>query len=66
MWCKILRIVFSANVEQSLKGICIEVSKWFDIAFIETGRDQDHVLIERIPMESETKISRAAESITKK
>ena len=65
---KYRRIVFSANVEQSLKEICIEISKRFDIAFIEIGTDQDHVhfLIQSVPMESPTKIIRTVKSITAK
>ena len=65
---KYRRIVFSTNVEQSLKEICIEISKRFDIAFIEIGTDQDHVhfLIQSVPMESPTKIIRTVKSITAK
>jgi len=65
---KYRRIIFSGNVEQSLKEICIEISKRFDIAFIEIGTDQDHVhfLIQSVPMESPTKIIRTVKSITAK
>ena len=65
---KYRRIVFNANVEQSLKEICIEISKRFDIAFIEIGTDEDHVhfLIQSVPMESPTKIIRTVKSITAK
>ena len=65
---KYRRIVFSINVEQSLKEICLEISKRYDIAFIEIGADQDHVhfLIQSVPMESPTKIIRTAKSITAK
>ncbi len=65
---KYRRIVFSINVEQSLKEICLEISKRYDIAFIEIGTDQDHVhfLIQSVPMESPTKIIRTVKSITAK
>jgi putative transposase len=65
---KYRRIVFSVNVESSLKDICIEISKRFDIIFIEIGADQDHVhfLIQSVPMESPTKIIRTVKSITAK
>jgi putative transposase len=65
---KYRRIVFSINVEQSLKEICLEISKRYDIAFIEIGADQDHVhfLIQSVPMESPTKIIRTVKSITAK
>ncbi len=65
---KYRRIVFSINVEQSLKEICLEISKRYDIVFIEIGTDQDHVhfLIQSVPMESPTKIIRTVKSITAK
>ena len=65
---KYKRIVFSINVEQSLKEICLEISKRYDIVFIEIGSDQDHVhfLIQSVPMESPTKIIRTVKSITAK
>lgn len=65
---KYRRIVFSINVEQSLKEICLEISKRYDIAFIEIGTDQDHVhfLIQSVSMESPTKIIRTVKSITAK
>jgi len=65
---KYRRIVFSVNVELSLKDICIEISKRFDIIFIEIGADQDHVhfLIQSVPLESPTKIIRTVKSITAK
>jgi len=65
---KYRRIVFSVNVESSLKDICIEISKRFDIIFIEIGADQDHVhfLIQSVPLESPTKIIRTVKSITAK
>lgn len=65
---KYRRIVFSINVEESLKEICLEISKRYDIVFIEIGADQDHVhfLIQSVPMESPTKIIRTVKSITAK
>lgn len=65
---KYRRIVFSINVEQSLKEICLEISKRYDIVFIEIGADQDHVhfLIQSVPKESPTKIIRTVKSITAK
>lgn len=65
---KYRRIVFSINVEQSLKEICLEISKRYEFFFIEIGADQDHVhfLIQSVPMESPTKIIRTVKSITAK
>jgi len=65
---KCRRIVFSINVEQSLKEICLEISKRYDIVFIEIRSDQDHVhfLIQSVPRVSPTKIIRTVKSITEK
>ena len=55
---KYRRIVFGVNVESSLKEICIEISKRYDIIFIEIGANQDHVhfLIQSVLIESPTNI----------
>jgi len=62
------RIVFSEAADQSLKEICLEISKRYEIAFIEIGTDKDHVhfLIQSIPMMSPTRIIQAVNSITAK
>jgi REP element-mobilizing transposase RayT len=51
-----------------LKEICVEISKRYDIIFIEIGTDNDHVhfLIQSVPVESPTKIIRTVKSITAK
>jgi REP element-mobilizing transposase RayT len=61
-------IVFGVNVKSSLKEICIEISKRYDIIFIEIGADQDHVhfLIQSVSIESPTKIIIIVKSITAK
>jgi len=65
---KYRRIVFSPEVDFSLKEICVEISKRYDIIFIEIGTDNDHVhfLIQSVPVESPTKIIRTVKSITAK
>ena len=65
---KYRRVVFSSAVDQSLKDICIEISKRYEIEFIEIGTDKDHVhfLIQSIPMMSPSKIIQAVKSITAK
>ncbi len=40
---KYRRVVISKAVDQTLKDICIEISKRYEIAFIEIGTDKDHV-----------------------
>jgi putative transposase len=61
-------IVFSDAVDQSLKEICPEISKRYEIAFIEIGTYKDHVhfLIQSIPMMSPIRIIKAVKSITAK
>ncbi len=65
---KYRRVVFSAEVEEELKKICLEISKRFEINFIEIGTDKDHMhfLIQSVPMYSPTKIARMVKSITAK
>ena len=65
---KYRRVVFSETVDQSMKEICLEISKRFEIAFIEIGTDKDHVhfLIQSIPMMSPTRIIQIVKSITAK
>ena len=63
---KYRRVVFSEAVDQSLKDICLEISKRYEIEFIEIGMDKDHVhfLIQSIPTMSPSKIIQAVKSIT--
>ena len=65
---KYRRIVFSESVDKSLKEICLEISKRYEIEFIEIGTDNDHVhfLIQSVPVMSPTQIIRIVKSITAK
>ena len=65
---KYRRVVFSEAVDQSLKEICLEISKRYEIAFIEIGTDKNHVhfLIQSVPSNSVEKMIRAIKSITAK
>ncbi len=58
--------VFSKEVDEEIKGICLEISKRYSIYFVEIGTDQDHVhfLLQSVPMYSPTKIARIVKSIT--
>lgn len=62
---KYRRVVFDTKVDQELKNICLELSKRYEIHFIEIGTDNDHVhfLIQSIPMYSPTKIVKIVKSI---
>ena len=63
---KYRKFVFSEEVAQVLKEICIQISKRYEIHFIEVGTDGDHVhfLVQSVPTYSVTKIVRTIKSIT--
>ena len=65
---KYRQVVFSESVDQTLKDTCLEISKRYEIEFIEIGTDKDHVhfLIQSIPMMSPSKIIQLIKSITAK
>ena len=65
---KYRRIVFSPDVDHNLKEICIEISKRYEITFLEIGTDSDHVhfLIQSVPTLSPSRIIQAVKSITAK
>ncbi len=49
---KYRRKVFSEQVENTLKAICLEISGRYEIRYVEIGTDEDHVhfLIQSVPM----------------
>src|SRR3989339_1336459 len=65
---KYRRLVFKevANLDQTIKDICLEIEKRYDIHFVEIGTDQDHVhfLIQSVPAISPTRIVQIVKSIT--
>jgi len=63
---KYRRIVFSEKVEVLLKEICIEISKRYEIIFLEIGVDKDHVhfMVQSVPTYSPQKIVQIIKSIT--
>ena len=65
---KYRRVVFTETIDQSLKEICLEISKRYEISFIEIGTDNDHVhfLIQSVPVLSATRIIQTVKSITAK
>lgn len=58
--------MFSVEVDQELKNICLEISKRYSIYFLEIGTDNDHAhfLIQSVPTYSPTQIARIVKSIT--
>ena len=65
---KYRRVVFSDEVDQTLKNICVEIAKRYEIHFVEIGTDKDHVhfLVQSVPKYSPTKIVTIINSITAK
>ena len=65
---KYRQVVFSASVDQTLKDVCLEISKRYQINFLEIGTDKDHVhfLVQSVPTYSATKIVTTIKSITAK
>ena len=63
---KYRRVVFSKKVDASLKNICLEISKRYDIFFLEIGVDKEHVhfLIQSVPTKSPTQIITTVKSLT--
>jgi len=63
---KYRRVVFSDEVDNELKEICLEIGKRYEIHFDEIGTDRDHVhfLVQSILTYSPTKIVRTIKSIT--
>ncbi|MEI6729591.1 MAG: IS200/IS605 family transposase [bacterium] len=63
---KYRRVAFSPEVDQTLKNTCIEISKRFEIRFLEIGTDKDHVhfLIQTIPAYAPSELVKKIKSIT--
>ena len=65
---KYRKVVFDKEVDETLKVICLEIAKRYEISFLEIGIDKDHVhfLIQSVPKYSVTQIIRIIKSITAK
>ncbi len=63
---KYRKVIFEEEVDHVLKEVCLEISKRYEIVFLEIGTDKDHVhfLIQSVPMYSPTKIATIVKSIT--
>ncbi len=62
---KYRRLVITNEVDAVLKNVCLEISKRYEIRFLEIGTEEDHVhfLIESVPSYSPTKIVTKIKSI---
>ena len=65
---KYRRLVFTEDVDKTLKEICLGISERYEVSFIEIGSDRDHVhfLIQSVPIYSPSKIIQIVKSITAK
>lgn len=65
---KYRRVVMDEKVEQVITETCEEISKRYEIYFLEIGTDKAHVhfLIQSVPKYSPTQIVRIVKSITAK
>jgi REP element-mobilizing transposase RayT len=63
---KYRKVIFSAEVDQTIKDICLEIADRYEIHFLEIGTDKDHMhfLIQSVPTYSPTKLVRTIKSIT--
>jgi putative transposase len=63
---KYRKSVFSKEVDETLKEVCLEISKRYEIIFLEIGMDKNHVhfLVQSVPMYSVKKIIQTIKSLT--
>ena len=63
---KYRRDVFTEEVEKTLKEVCLEISRRFEISYVEVGSDEDHVhfLVQSVPMMVPKRIVQITKSIT--
>jgi len=62
---KYRRAVFTQEVEETLKNICIGIGERYEVSFIEIGTDNDHVhfLIQSVPTYSPTYLANTVKGI---
>ena len=63
---KYRKVIFSKEVDEELKLICLEIGKRYEMHFLEIGTDNNHVhfLIQSVPKNSPTRIIRIVKSLT--
>lgn len=65
---KYRKAVINEEIDQTMKGICLEIEKRYQVYFLEIGTDNDHVhfLLQSVPTYSPMKIVTMVKSITAK
>ncbi len=63
---KFRRKVFTGEIEKSLRDICLEIEKQYEIHFVEIGADENHVhfLLQSVPMMLPARMVTTVKSIT--
>ena len=63
---KYRRAVIDAQVDETLRTVCLEIEKKYQLQFLEIGTDRDHVhfLVQSVPTYSVTKIVTMIKSLT--
>jgi REP element-mobilizing transposase RayT len=65
---KYRRVVIDENVDMTIRDVCQEIEKRYEIKFLEIGTEEDHVhfLVQSVPRYSPTQIVRTIKSIVAK
>ncbi len=63
---KYRRVVIDDHVDETIKDTCLEISKRYEVHFLEIGTDKDHIhlLVQSVPMYTVTKLVTMIKSIT--
>ncbi len=63
---KYRKVVVSEAVDATIKTVCLEIAKRYEMHFLEIGTDKDHVhfLIQSVPMYRPQQIAQIVKSIT--
>jgi putative transposase len=63
---KCRRKIFTKNVEETLKNVCIGIGERYEIHFVEIGTDEDHVhfLVQSVPAILPSRIVQLIKGIT--
>lgn len=63
---KYRKVVFNSEVDDTLREVCLEIEKRYELHFLEIGADKDnvHFLLLSVPMKSPTQIIKILKSIT--
>ena len=63
---KYRRTVFTETVDATLKKVCAEIEKRYEITFLEIGTDDDHVhfFVQSVPMYSPKQLVQIIKSLT--